>query len=165
MLAHEDPSTNAVPLRFNKKTLSTNGPPSSSSITLPSTTANNNTKASTSNGITPSSNPVNNLTSTLTNGKRKIDVVEPPKPAGVGFVDFSDDLDEIVTGEDNYEDGDDDDDLIDEDTLLDEDDLARPINQRELKIRRSSSLALLTDPLADCFPLLRLSTRVSSESW
>lgn len=129
MLAHEDPSTNAVPLRFNKKTLSTNGPPSSSSITLPSTTANNNTKASTSNGITPSSNPVNNLTSTLTNGKRKIDVVEPPKPAGVGFVDFSDDLDEIVTGEDNYEDGDDDDDLIDEDTLLDEDDLARPINQ------------------------------------
>lgn len=80
-------------------------------------------------------------------------------------MDFSDDLDEIVTGEDNYEDGDDDDDLIDEDTLLDEDDLARPINQRELKIRRSSSVALLTDPLADCLPLLRLSARVSSESW
>jgi len=42
-------------------------------------------------------------------------------PAGVGFVDFSDDLDAPM----EY----DDDELIDEDTLLDEDDLARPIVQ------------------------------------
>ncbi|KAJ0330810.1 hypothetical protein COL5a_003114 [Colletotrichum fioriniae] len=41
-------------------------------------------------------------------------------PAGVGFVDFSDDLD--------MDDGDDDDDLIDEDTLLTDADLSRPIN-------------------------------------
>ncbi|KAL9476487.1 hypothetical protein ACSS6W_006328 [Trichoderma asperelloides] len=44
--------------------------------------------------------------------------VKPVVPAGVGFVDFSDDLDA------DY----DDDDLIDEDTLMTEDDLKRPIN-------------------------------------
>ncbi|CAG8974214.1 hypothetical protein HYALB_00007377 [Hymenoscyphus albidus] len=44
------------------------------------------------------------------------------KPAGVGFVDFSDDFDDpMITGED-----DDDDELIDEDTLLTEEDLKRP---------------------------------------
>lgn len=43
-----------------------------------------------------------------------------PPPAGVGFVDFSDDLDL---------DAEDDDDLIDEDTLLTEEDLRRPIEQ------------------------------------
>lgn len=47
--------------------------------------------------------------------------VKPVIPAGVGFVDFSDDLDA------DYED---DDDLIDEDTLMTEDDLKRPINIR-----------------------------------
>ena len=60
-------------------------------------------------------------------GKRKsIEVeaapVQPVQPTGVGFVDFSDDLDELVTG--------DDDDLIDEDELLTADDLANPIIQR-----------------------------------
>lgn len=46
------------------------------------------------------------------------------KPAGVGFVDFSDDLDvPIITGEDDLED----DDLIDEDDLLTEADRQRPI--------------------------------------
>ncbi|KAK1246617.1 hypothetical protein MKX08_000419 [Trichoderma sp. CBMAI-0020] len=44
--------------------------------------------------------------------------VKPVVPAGVGFIDFSDDLDA------DY----DDDDLIDEDTLMTEDDLKRPIN-------------------------------------
>lgn len=50
-------------------------------------------------------------------------VVVAPPTNGVGFVDFSDDLDELITGED--------DDLIDEDDLLTEADLARPIVQRE----------------------------------
>lgn len=54
------------------------------------------------------------------NGKRKSDNFDSPKPAGVGFVDFSDDLDDF-----------DDKELIDEDTLLDETDLARPIIQRK----------------------------------
>lgn len=64
------------------------------------------------------------------NGKRKSVSQEPPKPAGVGFVDFSDDLDEpVVTGED-----DDDDDLIDEDDLLTEQDKMRPVMPRKLPI-------------------------------
>ncbi|KAF2742528.1 DUF689-domain-containing protein [Sporormia fimetaria CBS 119925] len=47
------------------------------------------------------------------NGKRKSP--EPSRPLGVGFVDFSDDLDDlVVTGED--------DDLIDEDDLITEED-------------------------------------------
>lgn len=55
------------------------------------------------------------------NGKRNQS--EPVKPNGVGFVDFSDDLDDpIITGED--------DDLIDEDEFITEADMARPIIQR-----------------------------------
>jgi hypothetical protein len=50
-------------------------------------------------------------------------VAVPAPTNGVGFVDFSDDLDEMITGED--------DELIDEDDLLTEEDLARPIVQRE----------------------------------
>jgi len=55
------------------------------------------------------------------NGKRKSISEETFKANGVGFVDFSDDL-EIVTGED--------DELIDEDDLLTEADMARPVVQR-----------------------------------
>ncbi|KAF9738650.1 electron carrier [Paraphaeosphaeria minitans] len=57
------------------------------------------------------------------NGKREqAPPVQPPQPAGVGFVDFSDDLDaEIITG--------DDDDLVDEDDLITEEDMARPFVQ------------------------------------
>ncbi|RFU74411.1 fe-s cluster assembly dre2 [Trichoderma arundinaceum] len=51
------------------------------------------------------------------NAVQKIEV-KPAVPAGVGFIDFSDDLDA------DY----DDDELIDEDTLMTEDDLKRPIN-------------------------------------
>jgi hypothetical protein len=45
---------------------------------------------------------------------------KPVVPAGVGFIDLEDDLD--------------DDDLIDEDTLMTEEDLARPINIREFSL-------------------------------
>ncbi|KAK1247736.1 hypothetical protein MKX07_000624 [Trichoderma sp. CBMAI-0711] len=51
---------------------------------------------------------------------QKMEEVKPVAPAGVGFIDFSDDLDA------DY----DDDELIDEDTLMTEDDLKRPINIR-----------------------------------
>ncbi len=57
------------------------------------------------------------------NGKRKNGPPDNTQPAGVGFVDFSDDF-----GDPEEED---DDDLIDEDTLLDEEDLARPVIQRK----------------------------------
>lgn len=60
------------------------------------------------------------------NGKRKSMDMAQNKPAGVGYVDFSDDFDDpIITGED-----DDDDELIDEDTLLTEEDLKTPVNIR-----------------------------------
>lgn len=54
----------------------------------------------------------------------------PTLPAGVGFFDFSDDLDEAPAEEEaaalNS-----DDELIDEDTLLSDDDLSRPVIQRK----------------------------------
>ena len=58
-------------------------------------------------------------------GKRKNGPPDATQPAGVGFVDFSDDFGEPVEE-------DDDDELIDEDTLLSEEDMARPIVQRKL---------------------------------
>lgn len=62
-----------------------------------------------------------NSTAAVT-GKRKS--IEPERPAGVGFVDFGDDLDiPIITGED--------DELIDEDELLTEEDLTRQIVLRK----------------------------------
>lgn len=69
---------------------------------------------------------------------KKLVVAAPPvaaPPAGVGFVDFSDDFDV-----------DDDDDLIDEDDLLTEEDLNRPLAIREstLFTTRISSIRLLT---------------------
>ena len=60
------------------------------------------------------------------NGKRKNGPPDVTQPAGVGFVDFSDDFDAPAEEED-------DDDLIDEDTLLDEADLKRPAVQRKSK--------------------------------
>jgi hypothetical protein len=57
------------------------------------------------------------------------------KPAGVGFVDFSDDFgDPMITGEDE------DDELIDEDTLLTEEDMKRPVNIRRLYSFLSSKI-------------------------
>ena len=59
------------------------------------------------------------------NGKRKNGPPDTSQPAGVGFVDFSDDFGAP-------EEEDDDDDLIDEDTLLSDEDMSRPVIQRKL---------------------------------
>ena len=89
-------STAAVPLRLGKKnTTATTSPAGTGAVSL-------------------------NLT-----GKRKNGPPDATQPAGVGFVDFSDDFNAPV--EEEY----DDDDLIDEDTLLSDEDLARPIVQRK----------------------------------
>jgi hypothetical protein len=94
----------SIPLKFGKK--KTNG--------VNGTNGTNGTVTANPDGSVPL-----NL-----NGKRN--QPEPSKPtAGVGFVDFSDDLDDlIITGED--------DDLIDEDDLITEADMARPVIQRTL---------------------------------
>lgn len=57
------------------------------------------------------------------NGKRKSQDISGATPAGVGFVDFSDDLDQP-----ELEDLDDE--IIDEDTLLSDEDLKRPVKIR-----------------------------------
>lgn len=60
-------------------------------------------------------------------GKRKNGPAASPMPAGVGFVDFSDDLDAPeIDGSD--------DELIDEDTLLDEEDMRRDLIPRRSQI-------------------------------
>jgi hypothetical protein len=79
-------------------------------------------KANGTNGANHTVNPDGSVQLNL-NRKRNQPQAEPVKPVGVGFVDFSDDLDDpIITGED--------DDLIDEDDLITEADLARPVIQR-----------------------------------
>ncbi|KAK3942284.1 cytokine-induced anti-apoptosis inhibitor 1, Fe-S biogenesis-domain-containing protein [Diplogelasinospora grovesii] len=101
----------AVPLRFGLKKKQ------------PATTTNGTT-----NGHSSAGPAVQSVTVPLANGsKQTLGMVPPtgsntvavPAPAGVGFIDFSDDLD--LDAED------DDEDLIDEDTLLTEEDLNRPI--------------------------------------
>lgn len=88
----------SIPLKFGKK--KTNG-------------------VNGTNGINGTVNPDGSVPLNL-NGKRN--QPEPVKPVGVGFVDFSDDLDDpVITGEDDY--------LIDEDDLITEEDMARPIIQ------------------------------------
>jgi hypothetical protein len=90
----------SIPLKFGKKANGTNG----------------------TNGANHTVNPDGSVQLNL-NRKRNQPQAEPVKPVGVGFVDFSDDLDDpIITGED--------DDLIDEDDLITEADLARPVIQR-----------------------------------
>ena len=89
-------TTKSVPLRLGKKLSQAGSTPAASTV-LPTDTR-----------------------------KRKSDAADSQLPAGVGFVNGTDDL------------GDDDDELIDEDTLLDEEDLARPIIQRESHATRFS---------------------------
>ena len=80
------------------------------------------------------------------NGKRKSIDITPSKPAGVGFVDFSDDFgDPMITGED-------DDELIDEDTLLTEEDLKRPVNIRKNLSIPNDSRPVLTIKAPECAP-------------
>jgi len=96
MMKPEDAGSVSIPLKLRKKT---NG---------------------TANGTNGATNGTDAVPLNI-NGKRK--EPEPVKPMGVGFVDFSDDLDDpIITGED--------DDLIDEDDLITEEDMARPVMQR-----------------------------------
>ncbi|EAT87403.2 hypothetical protein SNOG_05012 [Parastagonospora nodorum SN15] len=98
MVKTEQVESVSIPLKFGKK--KTNGV----------------------NGTNGAVNPDGSVPLNL-NGKRN--QPEPVKPVGVGFVDFSDDLDDpIITGED------DDDDLIDEDDLITEEDMARPVIQQ-----------------------------------
>lgn len=107
MMKPEKEESVSIPLKLRKKT---NG------------VANgvHNTTNGTTNGVNGTTNGTEAVPLNL-NGKRK--EPEPVKLNGVGFVDFSDDLDDpIITGED--------DDLIDEDDLITEEDMARPIIQR-----------------------------------
>ena len=70
--------------------------------------------------------PVSTATVPINTKRKSVDMSTDSKPVGVGFVDFSDDLDDpMITGES------DDDELIDEDTLLTEEDLSRPVNIRK----------------------------------
>ena len=93
-------TTQSVPLRFGKK---------------------KSEDSATASSATPAGTGIVSLN---LSGKRKNGPHDTSQPAGVGFVDFSDDFGAPVDTEDS------DDDLIDEDTLLDESDLARPIIQR-----------------------------------
>lgn len=108
MMKPEEVGSVSIPLKFGRKKAAANG-----------------TSAANTNGVngTNGTNGVVSLGSELNiNGKRKSP--EPAKPAGVGFVDFSDDLDDpIITGED--------DDLIDEDDLITEEDRLGAIIQRK----------------------------------
>ena len=81
------------------------------------------------------------------NGKRKSLDMTQNMPAGVGFVDFSDEFGHpLITGDD------DDDELIDEDMLLTEEDLKRPVNIR-MFLTFNCCYRNANDPIApECVP-------------
>lgn len=88
----------------------------------------------TSSGTLPDDGTANGSVPLALNGKRKSDADQTSAPAGVGFVDFSDDLD-MITG---------DDDLVDEDDLLTEEDRLRPVMPRKLRPPNICSAHVLT---------------------
>ena len=103
----------SIPLKFGRKKAAANGGSDAAS-------ANGAVQAVNADGSVPL-----NLHRTTPTNKRKSPSPAPAPPQGVGFVDFSADLDDpIITGED------DDDELIDEDDLITEEDMARPVIQR-----------------------------------
>ena len=92
------------------------------------------------------------------NGKRQ-NRLEATQPAGVGFVDFSDDLNVTVEEEGDEVDLDDDDDeeLIDENTLLSDEDMSRPIVPRKYFLLLLITLFLACtyfaqSPAPECLP-------------
>jgi hypothetical protein len=101
-------ATASVPLRFGKRK------------SADTATTNGHTTNGTTNGVA-------STTSTAGTGviTQNVNGSRANGPAGVGFVDFSDDFDAPVE-----EEVDSDDEIIDENTLLDESDFARPIIQR-----------------------------------
>lgn len=110
--AQEEPVS--IPLKFGRKKAA-NGANGTNGL-------NGNTNGAVQEVNADGSVPLN-LNRINLNGKRPSPEPVPAKPSGVGFVDFSDDLDDpIITGED--------DDLIDEDEFITEEDMARPVIQR-----------------------------------
>lgn len=111
--AQEEPVS--IPLKFGRKKAA-NGINGTNGVN--STSTNGAVQEVNQDGSVPL-----NLNRINLNGKRPSPEPVPAKPLGVGFVDFSDDLDDpIITGED--------DDLIDEDDLITEEDMTRPVIQR-----------------------------------
>jgi hypothetical protein len=115
MMKPEYEASQAVPLRLGQRKKNSNsgsdGPPSTQNGTDETTSTvslNGNGKRSNGAGPTSGTTPL----------------------AGVGYVDFSDDFDEIPAGEEAASESDDE--LIDENTLLSDVDLSRPIIQRML---------------------------------
>lgn len=101
-----DSGAQAVPLRFGRKSNAAGGPAAAAEVVV--VTNGNGKRPSASTAHQPQAGP-----------------------AGVGFVDFSDDLDApVITGEDDLDLDFDDDDLIDENSLLTEADMARPVIPR-----------------------------------
>ncbi|KAJ4985233.1 anamorsin family protein [Stagonosporopsis vannaccii] len=110
--AQEEPVS--IPLKFGRKK-AVNGMNGTNGVN--GTSTNGAVQEVNADGSVPL-----NLNRINLNGKRPSPEPVPAKPLGVGFVDFSDDLDDpIITGED--------DDLIDEDDLITEEDMARPVIQ------------------------------------
>jgi len=120
----------SIPLKFGRK--KANGVAGGEKTTTTTTT----------NGINGTNGTVTlNLTAKQNNASPA-----PPNraPNGVGFVDFSDDLDAFVTtGED--------DDLVDEDDLITEEDMAHPVTQRKLPVPPTNTQRL-TFPAPECRP-------------
>jgi hypothetical protein len=129
MIKPEQEEPVSIPLKFGKKANGTNGTNGMNGM----------------NGANGANGAVNPDGSVPLNLNRKRNQLEPVKPVGVGFVDFSDDLDDpIITGED--------DDLIDEDDLITEADMARPVIQRGLHFSYHLIRSTNMFPALECQP-------------